>query len=178
MAIAWYSDFNGVFNIPKSNPSVETVSITPKGSDFLRKRKFISWDPMVLGLFNEVIETGLFDFQWITTWNDAGNIHRATEVMGIGHLNSHIEADLNKDARNKREWTKWKADTIIENQRLNPQPYIWVDDDAPIFWEDYVKGNTLAPSLIIKTSSKTGLTKNDLLTILNWGVEHSQWNAK
>lgn len=176
--IAWYSDFDGVFNIPKTVPSVTTMDILTKNSTFLRKHTTISWNPEVLESFVSLVETGMYDFTWLTTWNDAGNIKLAAETMGIPDLHEHIPANLNKDARGKREWTEWKAHTIVEDQKLNPRPYIWIDDDAPLFWEDYVRGHTRSEGLIIKPHRRSGLTKKHLLRILDWSVYQQGKNVK
>ena len=173
--IAWYSDFDGVFNIPKSSSQVVTANVLTKNSKFLKKHTDISWNPEILSIFMELIDTGKYDFTWLTTWNDAGNIRLAVEAMGIQELHDHVPANLNKDARGKREWTRWKAQTIIDDQKNNPRPYIWVDDDAPTFWEDYVRGHTLAPSLIIKTHGRKGLTKKDLIKIIDWSITQKNW---
>ena len=173
--IALYADFDGVFNIPKNTKNAVTAKVRTRDSVFLKKHTNISWNPEVLEIFMKLIATGKYDFTWLTTWNDAGNIHHATEAMGIEELDEHVPANLNENAKGKKEWTRWKAETVIEDQKDKPRPYIWIDDDAPIFWEDYVTGNTLAPSLIIKPHWREGLTKKDLIKIIDWTIAQQNW---
>lgn len=176
--LAWYSDFDGVFNIPQSSGLTVTAAIEPENSDFLVNHRSISWNPEVLEIFMEMLATGKYDFTWLTTWNDAGNIELAAKKMGISEVCKHITAQLDKEARGKKAWTRWKAETIIADQANNPRPYIWVDDEAPTFWEDHVRGHTLAPSLVIKTHNSKGLTKKDLVKIIDWTLENQHWGRK
>lgn len=173
--VAWYSDFDGVFNISKNNPTVVTADVATEGSEFLSKYSDVTWDPEILDLFRAVVVAGKYDFSWLTTWNDAGSILRAAEAMGLHELYEYAPANLNRDARSKKEWTQWKAEFIIADQRNNPRPFIWIDDDAPTYWEDYVRGNTLAPSKIIKTSSRRGLARKDLANIIDWTLVQRNW---
>ena len=118
-----------------------------------------------------------FDFTWLTTWNDGSNIKRAAEVMGVPHLDKHIPSNLNNKAQGKKSWTQWKAEAIIEDQKVNPRPYIWIDDDAPLFWEDHVRGHVYSQGLIIKPHRSSGLTKEHLLRIIDWSsYQHSKQN--
>ena len=170
-AIAWYSDFDGVYNVPSSEHASSSAAVYPVDSKFLTRHDMISWNPDVLASFEELIKTGHFDFIWHTTWNDASNIRLAAAAMGLVGFDTHTDAKLNEKAKNKREWTEWKAHSIVADQAINPRPFIWVDDNAPVFWEDFVRGHTRAPSLIIKTDSRHGLSRDNLLTILDWTSE-------
>lgn len=165
-----YSDFDGVYNIPES-PLTVTAKVFTKNSEFLARKKKISWNPDSVGLLSQLLDTDLFNFIWHSTWNDAGNIQHAAEVMGLEGLDKYSDSNLNKLARNRREWTRWKAEKIIADQSVNSVPFIWIDDNAPAYWEDYVKGHVRAPSLIIKPNSKTGISKSDYKRIVEWSMD-------
>lgn len=165
-----YADFDGVFNV---TPSKETVSadIATENSEFLARKDQISWNPKIVGSFKQLLETGLYDFMWHTTWNHGSNIKNAADLMGLDNIHAHSVATLNKEARNRKEWTSWKADAIIENQILNPKPFIWIDDSAPIYWEDYVRGSVPSSSLVLIPKSRVGLSEAEILKIIDWSSE-------
>lgn len=164
--IAFYSDFDGVYNIPISS-ATKSATVKTNNSDFLKPESVISWNHEVVEMLIELLDTGLYDFMWHTTWNDGGNIVFAAETLGITH-NKYSLSKLNNQAQGKKEWTAWKAEHIIEDQTNNPRPFIWIDDSAPDFWEDHVKGHTREKSLIIRTNGRIGLTKEDIVKIIDW----------
>lgn len=165
-----YSDFDGVFNVSDSSATA-SATVETVNSHFLRNKTEINWNPDVVNSMSELLDTGLYDFIWHTTWNDGSNIVKASELMGFKGLTKHTEADLNKNAVSKQEWTRWKAETILADQEKNPRPFIWIDDLAPFFWGDYIRGSFRELPLIIHTNGRIGLTKKDIVKIIDWTKE-------
>lgn len=165
--IVIYSDFDGVYNIPES-PQTVTAAVATQHSKYLARKNTIAWNPGTVAMLRQLLGAGDFQFIWHTTWNHGGNIRLAAEAMGLPQLMDHTRALLNDRAPNRKEWTRWKAESIIQDQEANPRPFIWIDDKAPIFWEDHVKGHTRAPSLVVKTNSRDGLLPEDFIRIIDW----------
>ena len=161
-----YSDFDGVHNTPKRS-GLRTARVATAGSKFFRAETIIAWDQEMLELFGEFLRVAGFGLVWLTTWNEHSLIKRAAQGMGFPH-EEHAPAALNHEAKGSKEWTEWKALHIIADQRENPRPFIWIDDKAPLFWREFVEEHTVAPSLIIATDSHSGLTKADLLRMVDW----------
>lgn len=174
-----YSDFDGVHNIPvrQSVPSCPgTVSVLVEtDSTLLEPSQFINFDEQVRDDFNALLATGLYDLTWHTTWNDGNNILEASRKMGIdvSALDAIVsEPNFNHEARGKRDWTEWKARYIIEDQKKNPRPFIWIDDEAPKHWADEVVDNVRDIGLIVQTESEVGLTRYDILKIVEWSQKN------
>lgn len=161
-----YSDFDGVYNIPKRE-GLSFARVPTAGSKFFKEETTIAWNRDILELLGEFLGIADFIFVWLTTWNEHSLIKRAAEGMGFVH-SDHAPAALNHAAKDSKEWTEWKALHIIEDQRRNPRPFIWIDDKAPLFWRAFVEEHTEASSLIITTDSSVGLTKDELLIMVNW----------
>lgn len=174
--IALYSDFDGVLNVLRSHDDdLMTSQIVTRNSRFLARHHSISWNPRILTAFSQLLESGRYDFTWLTTWNDAGNISRAASIMGLADHVSHVEPRLNEGSQTRREWTRWKAEEIIRDQHESPRPYVWIDDDAPRYWSDHVQGHVLAPGLVIQPHSNVGLTADDIVSIIDFTVENTSW---
>lgn len=172
-----YSDFNGVYNItPSSNTT--RAHISTHNSEILSHKTQINWSPESVQLISQLLSTGCFDFIWHTTWNDGANICKVAEIMGLANLVQHSPANFDVKAKGYKAWTRWKADYIIAHQKHNPRPFVWIDDKAPQFWEDHVRGNTLAPSLVVQPNSHNGLELKHIIRILDWAKEHLDWNKR
>lgn len=165
--ITIYSDFDGVYNIHQSS-STMTETIETENSEFLARKSQITWNPEIIQILKELLDTNIYDFVWHTTWNHAGNIRSAANIIGLDGVETYSPAVLNGEAKSRKEWTSWKAKSIVEDQTINPRPFIWIDDSAPIYWGDHVQGHVKSPSLVIIPDSKTGLSKKDLLKIVDW----------
>lgn len=161
-----YSDFDGVYNTPKRS-GLSTARVKTAGSKFFRSETTIVWDAELLQLLGEFLRVSDFDLIWLTTWNEHSLIKHAARGMGFPY-EEHAPAALNHQAQGSKEWTEWKALHIIADQRETPRPFIWIDDKAPLFWREFVEEHTEAPSLILATDSLTGLTKSELLSMVNW----------
>lgn len=165
-----YSDFDGVFNVSQTSETMK-AAIETENSEFLSRKDRIIWNPAIVESFKQLLDTGFYDFVWHTTWNHGGNIKNAADLMGLDNIHNHSVTALNKEARNHKEWTSWKAEAIIEDQMKDPMPFIWIDDSAPLYWEDHVRGHTRESSLVIIPRSKFGLSKEHILEIVDWTSE-------
>lgn len=161
-----YSDFDGVHNVPQRE-GLALAKIQTSGSRFFKDETTIAWDTEIFDLFAELILASGFELSWLTTWNEGSLISLAAEGMQFPHLN-HAPAALNHRARGKREWTEWKARHIIADQKKNPRPFIWIDDKAPLYWQEVVEQHTTAPSFILATDSHSGLTREEILQMVLW----------
>jgi len=161
-----YSDFDGVHNTPKRS-GLSTARVKTAGSKFFRPETTIVWDEEILQLFAQFLRVSGFDLIWLTTWNEHSLIRGAAQGMNFPY-EEHAPAALNHEAQGSKEWTEWKAHHIVADQRENPRPFIWIDDKAPLYWREFVEEHTEAPSLILTTDSYAGLTKADLLSMVNW----------
>jgi len=168
--ITIYSDFDGVYNISQSDDTV-TATIQTENSEFLARKSKITWNPEIVELLKDLLKTDIYDFVWHTTWNHAGNIRTAANIMGLEGVETYSPISLNGGAKSRKEWTSWKAKSIVEDQAANPRPFIWIDDSAPIYWGDHVQGHSKAPSLVLIPNSKKGLCKEEILKIVDWTEE-------
>ena len=161
-----YSDFDGVYNIPKRE-GLSFAKVSTAGSKFFREETIVAWNREILELLGEFLQLTGFVFVWLTTWNEHSLIRGAAQGMNFPY-EEHAPAALNHEAQGSKEWTEWKAHHIVADQRENPRPFIWIDDKAPLYWREFVEEHTEAPSLILTTDSYAGLTKADLLSMVNW----------
>lgn len=172
--IVIYSDFDGVHNTSKGAASEDLgiVSVEVETtSSLLKPSQVVFFNEPVRDDFNHLLNTGIFDLTWHTTWNDGESILEAAEKIGIkaGKANVKVsEPDFNHDARGKKDWTEWKARYIIEDQKKNPRPFVWIDDESPKFWGDEVSGNVRSNGLIIQPKSRVGLTRAHILEIIEF----------
>lgn len=171
--ITIYLDFDGVINVHGDN-ATDTAVIDIVNSMGKNVKRNIAWNQDNVDYLNELNETGLYRFVWHTTWNHEHNIDKAVEVIGFKGEYEKTTPVFDSDANNKREWTKWKADAIINDQAKNPSRFIWIDDKAPLFWDEYVIGRIKNPGTAIVPSSKTGITKENIITVIDWSAQHKQ----
>lgn len=174
--IVIYSDFDGVHNLPARLITTEnqedTVSVKVETtSSLLKPSQDVYYNEQVRDSFNALLATGLFDLTWHTTWNDGDSIIHAAEKIGINPGGAEVvisDPDFNHDAKGKKDWTEWKARYIIEDQKNNPRPFVWIDDEATKFWDLEILGNVRSPGLIIQPKSRVGLTRAHILEIIEF----------
>lgn len=158
-----YFDFDGV--VHAKNPAhkiVKSFRIPIEGSDHLAALSHVVYSPTVVHMIERFRETYDVELVWSTTWNEDNHVLKLAAYLEGLDNGRVLPAKLNKQARDKSEWTAWKADAIIADQKEKPTPFIWVDDNAHAYHADRVKSNTTAPSLFITPNSLTGLTIDDL----------------
>lgn len=175
MSIAIYSDFDGVFNIKKTK-NTRSIGVKTQDTEFLAPLSFVHWNPYVVVRMKEFLSSGDYEFIWHTTWNHGNNSKSAANSIGLLGLGNQSPARLNAKAVDKREWTQWKAEYIVQDQKRNPRPFIWIDDHAPLYWTELVEKNTQSPSKILLTNSETGLTLDEIDGLAEW-VKHEAMGA-
>jgi hypothetical protein len=108
---------------------------------------------------------------WCSTWNDGNNILMLPKKLGGLFFGRILPCFLPDVSTNDPElWSKWKGEAIIEDQRVDPTPFIWVDDVAVLYHKKVVEEtvNNDMPKLFIQPVEKLGVTKKDLVTMNNF----------
>lgn len=171
MSFTIYIDFDGVINVPTGNSKVEIDTKSP----YLAKYKTVRWNSEILASLFEVAKVCGAEIVWVTTWGDKQDIVEAVLKMIDIDKVYFLSPKLKTESTNKKDWTSWKAEAIVKDQQHKKSPYVWIDDEALTFWQDYVAGSTFAPSLMIETDSKVGLTKDHLIKMIDWFIEKENW---
>lgn len=158
-----YKDWDGVTNA-KNPPHGDTrvVDVAILNNKYLINPSRITFSPLVIAEIDRLREQYALELAWSTTWNLNGTVLTLPELIGGLRGGRVLPIALNHHAKDKKEWTQWKADAIIEDQNRNPSPFIWLDDNAHAYWGKYVQKHTAAPSLLITTESSSGLTLTNL----------------
>lgn len=165
-AAALYKDWDGVTNAhepPHDDTSFFEIEIL--NHPWLINPSKITYSPSVVATLDRLLEQYDVELVWSTTWNLNDTVLLLPELLGGLHGGRVLPIKLNEKATNKKEWTQWKAEAIIEDQKLNPRPFVWIDDNAHTYWDEHVKANTRAESLFVTPVSRTGLTSPDLQKI-------------
>lgn len=163
-----YLDFDGVFNATEpQHDVVEKFIIKVKGSSNFRTENHITFSPTVVGLIEQLRQQYKAELVWLTTWNENNTVLRLAEHLGGLDHGRVLPANLHTRQVGKKDWTQWKAEAILADQQENPRPFVWVDDNAHTYWDNYVKGHTQQVSLFVSPRSRHGLT---LENVLNMGV--------
>lgn len=159
-----YLDFDGVLNAKEpAHALVEAFDIPIEGSPYLAPVSRIVFSPTVIERLESFRVKYGVELVWLSTWNDRKDVLKLSEYLRGLHGGRVIEARLNPEAKDKHEWTQWKADAILEDQRMDSKPFVWVDDNAHRFHGDAVAMElTHADHLFLTPVSLTGLTVADL----------------
>lgn len=163
---ALYKDWDGVTNAhepPHGDTAFFEVEIFDHS--YLLNPSKITYSPSVVTFIDRLRRQYGLELVWSTTWNLNNTVLLLPELLGGLAGGRVLPIKLNEAATSKKEWTQWKAEAIVEDQRLNPRPFVWLDDNAHAYWSDYVKEHTVAPSIFVTPVSKTGLTLADLESI-------------
>jgi hypothetical protein len=159
-----YLDFDGVLNAKKpAHALISKFAIAIKDSLHLASINHITFSPYVIQDLDKLRVQYQLELVWLTTWNEKDNVLKLSEPLGGLRNGRVLAANLNQKALNKKEWTQWKADAIIADQRATPRPFVWVDDNAHQFHSEVVNAETkIVPSLFLTPVSLTGLTVRNL----------------
>lgn len=159
-----YLDFDGVLNAKKpSHTLISKFKIAVKDSLNLAPINHITFSPYVIQALDKLRLEHDLELVWLTTWNEKNDVLMLSEPLGGLHGGRVLTSNLNQKATNKKEWTQWKADAIIVDQRATPRAFIWVDDNAHQFHSEVVNAETkLVPSLFLTPVSLNGLTVANL----------------
>lgn len=165
--ITIYLDFDGVFNI---NPyyADKIIKKPYTKSVFLKNKKNVAVNTEVLSYFKELLDSNIYEVKWLTTWNHNSGIKAILPMIELDNHITFIYPNINRHSKNKKEWTEWKAKAIIQDQEQVSSPFIWIDDTAPRYWDTIVKNSTKKDKLIISPSRSIGLTKKDIVNIIDW----------
>lgn len=173
-AISFYKDFDGVTNAPApAFAAIETHTVSIANHRYIKDNSELTIAPEVMHSLQAMRNDYNTEIVFLTTWNHDNAITLAMEQTGYLPHARVIPADLNHEAQDKAEWTQWKADAIIADQKNDPKPFVWVDDNAPAYWSEYVTLNVTTPHLIVQTDSTTGLTQADLAKIEEFLQAHA-----
>jgi hypothetical protein len=161
-----YFDFDGVVNAKEpTHKSIKSFQIPIEGSDHLAPVNHITYSPTVVTMIEVFREKYGLELVWGSTWNEFSHVLKlAAHLEGLDN-GRVLPAALNKAAKDKAEWTAWKAAAIIADQAQDPLPFIWVDDNAHRYHGELVQNNTTAEGLLLTPNSLTGLTLEDLDTM-------------
>lgn len=118
-------DFDGVFNIVNDLEvargvwsDVEEIYVPISGGS-IRTRV----SPTLVSLFSRIVESGLVDVEWLTTWKE--DTEQFPAALGFPSLIWHDEpADLPFFP-----WWKWEVVKTIAEERERGTPVLWIDDD-------------------------------------------------
>ena len=134
-----YLDFDGVFNAPKPPYNdVTTISVTVKDSKHIAENSVITFSPSVINRIERLLQEHDVELVWLTSWNDDNQILNVARLMSGFPEGRVIQANLNHAAENSHDWTLWKAEAILEDQKTYNTPFVWVDDNAPRYHESRV----------------------------------------
>lgn len=159
-----YLDFDGVFNAKEPlHDEVSQFTITVEGSVNFKADNHITFAPQVVNIIESFRESHNTDLTWLTSWNEKERVLHLSHHLGGLHGGRVLPASLHTEQVGRKEWTAWKAHALVEDQKVNPKPFIWVDDHAHEHWGEFVKDETVAPSLLITPTSLHGLTLEELV---------------
>lgn len=171
----YYTDVDGVYHA--NNPqheAVKEVLILIEGSKNFKRETIVKYSPTVVDRVESFLQTHNMEPVFLTSWNENNTVRLLSEAIGLMPEGRIIPANLRTEQNvPRKEWTEWKAQAIIADQALSPAPFIWVDDNAPTYWGEYVSENVNVPHLIITPNSEHGLTLQELNAIENFLQETS-----
>lgn len=159
-----YLDFDGVLNAKE--PQHELISnfdIASNNNKLFAKINNMTFSPTVIERLDHFRENYAVELVWLSSWNDRKDVLKLPAFLEGLHGGRVLEANLNHEAKDRHEWTQWKADAIIYDQKIDPKRFIWVDDNAHRFHGDAVAMETTAVSnLFVTPESLWGLTTENL----------------
>jgi hypothetical protein len=167
-AARMYLDFDGVVHAknPHHYNDARTFTIAIEGSRYLSPISTVTFSPTLVQQLDRLLHEYNVELVWATTWNDRNDVLRLSEFLGGLHNGRVLTANLNTEATNKGEWTQWKADAILEDQKMDSKPFVWLDDSAHSWHSETVLAATSeTPSLILTPVSEFGISILDLEAI-------------
>lgn len=156
-----YCDVDGVINIATmqlrkfENKIIFRKLPTKAGEKFWAVPLNITWRKQVstaLSLMN-------VNFFWLTTWN-----HQAVNILEpLTGIKSAGVLDYKMPLRETMSQHS-KYLLLKKHQKINPTPFIWIDDVAT---KHYLKDDfpTTQPHLVIRTQTKQGITDEHITQI-------------
>lgn len=125
----------------------------------------IVWSPMVAHSVGQL--AGRAEVLWLTTWADRAQIH-LEPLMGLPRLELAGRDDLDTP------WRWWKHDVVTALWENDRRPFVWIDDDLPLFDDALDWVTSLAPgqALAIAPDPAAGLTLEHLDLIRRFVASH------
>lgn len=139
-----FLDFDGVINAANPLRGADTQIVrkrvaVPIGGG-LAENYLISFSSRVIETLDRLRNQYAMELVWVSTWNEGGNVFRLPPLLdGLSGGRMLDGSAINRRLTTLPEWTRWKADAIIEDLRNNELPFVWVDDDAVHCHQDTVQ---------------------------------------
>lgn len=182
----WLLDVDGVLNAATPFPERDAWPEWSSGWAVAAGSRWpIRWAPPVVTAIRHVIEHGLADVRWLTTWLDDAN-ESLGPLLGLPALpvvprpadrQAAAHGFLGSRAGGFGGWWKLAAARAL----LDPQPHrplVWTDDD--LVWEPdavaWAEGRQ-APTLLIAPETDVGLTAESLAAVVAFCLEPAAWNG-
>lgn len=162
-----YLDFDGVINaVNPQHDLITNFDIASTNDKIFAKINNMTYSPTVVEALDNFRDFYDVELVWLSSWNDQQDVLKLPPFLNGLHGGRVLEANLNYEATNKHEWTQWKADAIIADQKMNPLPFVWIDDNAHNFHMETVKLATHGThKSFVQPISDHGLTTENLKTI-------------
>lgn len=147
-----YLDVDGVVNAqytPKAWGGRQKGHATTEGYTYP-----ISWAP---GMIDALRSLDL-DLVWTTTWRDDA-VASIAPLVGWGTDGRVLHPNLNPKALTTFPSIEWKALAVAADQRENPTPFIWCDDEI---WAYEINLARELGGLAIPVDHNTGITPQNV----------------
>lgn len=166
-----YCDVDGVLNVKRKSVGHSAEKAFRKlpllaGKILPKVNLWFRWQEEIIRKFSDEIIGGDTLFVWLTTWNyeAVSTVEPLTGLISHDVLEYRMRFHELKTQRRKYLLLK-------EHQKINPSPFIWIDDVATRSyresdWEDS------HPHLIIRPSSTFGITEKELMQITEFMKQH------
>jgi hypothetical protein len=160
-----YLDFDGVLNAKK--PQFNDVEQFDLNTNGLRtkvlKKTTVTFSPTVVNTLESFRELYNVELVWLSTWNENLDVLRLPKPLRGLTGGRVLPSLLNLYADTDRQWTQWKADALLADQKNDELPFVWVDDQAIKFHGKTVAASTVGtPSLMVAPREYWGLHRAQL----------------
>lgn len=139
-----YLDFDGVLNAKK--PQFDDVESFTLNTTSLRtkqaKKTTITFSPTVVKTLESFRDTYNVELVWLSTWNENLDVLRLPKPLRGLAGGRVLPSLLDLYADTNRQWTKWKANALLADQKGDELPFAWVDDEAIKYHRSTVEDST------------------------------------
>lgn len=159
-----YLDVDGVLNATHpQHDDVKTFQFPTNKGNGLVVTDTVVYSPFVVSELDRFREEYNVELVWLTTWSE--NL----EVLKLGnHLDALkggrvLHGVIDRTVTTDRAWTAWKAKALLDDQKDDETPFVWVDDEAIKFHGETVNLETDSTAkLFVEPRPYWGLTKTNL----------------
>jgi hypothetical protein len=160
-----HPQFN-LFGAPDSPDANKTFDIKVKQGRGLFTTYPMTFSPVVVRTLDDLLDRYNVELVWLSTWNENVEVLRLPAEFGGLNGGRVLHGTMDRQARNNRDWTKWKADALLSDQRNDNLPFVWVDDEALTYHAATVDTALSDVSkLFVAPRAYHGLTTSNLNTI-------------